>query len=267
MRILTLAVACALASALLPGAARADTKAACVAASERGQTLRDDGAWTRARKEFQVCAADTCPPVVQRDCAHWLDELDQALPSVVLVVRDPAGDDLTEVRVVVDGAPFANRIDGKPIQLDPGAHVIRIEPPTLAPVEEHVTVHAGEKVRVVRFTTSANPPGASASAGAQPPPPLAPEPPPEGPAPHAHSPWPFILGGVGVAAIGSFAFFGISGRLAYDDLRNQPCHATATCSESDVRSIRTKFNVADVSLGIGIVTLAVATYIWIRESR
>jgi hypothetical protein len=73
-----------------------------------------------------------------------------------------------------------------------------------------------------------------------------------------------VLGGVGVAALGSFAAFGILGKNQLATL-HETCGATHTCAEADVDAARTKLIVADVSLGVSVVALGVATVLFFTQ--
>jgi hypothetical protein len=167
MRASLLAAAVALSFGVASPLARAaDTKAECIAAADQGQSLRDEGKYTRARESFARCASDTCPKVVARSCNQWLHETDEATPTVVLGAKDEAGQDLTNAQVTLDGKPFAEALDGKPAQVDPGQHVFRFTRAGSEPAEATVVLRAGEKNRVVGV--SLKPPAAST---AEPPPP------------------------------------------------------------------------------------------------
>src|SRR5271156_3625369 len=73
--------------AVTPSPARADEKAACIAASEDAQQLKLDGKLTLARARLLGCARAECPAIVRQDCAQWIAEVDAALPTVVLGAR------------------------------------------------------------------------------------------------------------------------------------------------------------------------------------
>src|SRR4051812_35283843 len=119
----TAAVAIAMSLVSFPAAvARADDKAACVAASTKGQTLRDEGKLLRARDELLACAKDSCPDIVRGYCAQWLGEVDKRLASVVIRARGSKGEDLVDVRVTMDGNPLVTKLEGRSISIDPGEH-------------------------------------------------------------------------------------------------------------------------------------------------
>jgi hypothetical protein len=147
----------------------APTKAECVAANESGQDLRQSGKLHEARTSLAACLAPSCPGPVREDCAQRLAEVDQAVPTVVLVANDAAGRDLSAVRVTMDGTPWLEKLDGKASAVDPGAHRFRFETDGLPAKEETFVISEGEKNRRILVllapVTPADPP---------PPPPPAP---------------------------------------------------------------------------------------------
>ena len=130
---------------LLDRPALCDDKAACLEAASKGQTLRDAHKLVEAREELLVCAAPRCPAVVQSDCINWLDDVQRALPTVVLSAKDGTGADLVDVRVSMDGQPLLPKIDGLALPLDPGLHTFRFESKDRAPADLRVLVKEGEK--------------------------------------------------------------------------------------------------------------------------
>jgi hypothetical protein len=71
------------------------------------------------------------------------------VPTVVLAAHDEKGQDLADVTVTFDGAPFATKLDGKPLQVDGGEHLLHFERDGSQAVDEKVILRAGEKTRVV----------------------------------------------------------------------------------------------------------------------
>jgi hypothetical protein len=216
--------------------------------------------YSQARDAFTTCSRDVCPAIVRRDCTRWLAELQELWPSVVLGAKDDAGRDLSAVRVTMDGKPLAPSVDGKPVLVDPGAHVFRFEAEGYEPVEQDVVMHASEKGRAIEVQFGAN-------AGVVPAPPKPAgkgAPGPEPPAGDA-SPWAWVFAGVAVVAFGTEAYFGVSGLGDRSNLEAQPCARTATCTAGSVQSVRTKFAVADVALGIGVVSAVVSAYLFLTH--
>ena len=256
-----LAAAVVIAAVARGGEARADEVRACVTASEQAQQLRDDGKLKQAREQMLVCAREACPAPVRKDCAAWLAALDASVPTIVLSAQDEGKHDLFEVEVRLDGALLKNPLDGKAIPVDPGPHTLRFEAKGRPPVEERVLVREGEKRRTVMVQlpavgASASAPSASGAEAAESSAPSA--------SPSRVPVASILLGSVGVAALGSFAAFGILGKNQLSTLR-ETCGVTHSCAEADVSAARVKLTVADVSLGVSVVAIGVATVLFFTQ--
>jgi hypothetical protein len=240
--------------------ARADVPA-CLHDAEEAQPLRGQGRLLEARARLIACTADGCPSLVRADCARWLAEVEAALPSLVPKARDARGVDLVDVRVSVDGALAKERLDGRGVPVDPGAHVVRIEAPGRRAVEQEVVVGEGEKNRIVAVTLLApedEAPTASASA-----------PPAERPDADATSggtpaiAW--VLGAAGLAGVGAGATFWGVGLSERSDLATR-CASPSSCVQSDVDAAKTKLVVGDVLVGVGALALAAGVYLGLRAA-
>jgi len=143
--------------------------------------------------------------------------------------------------VSIDGMPVLDRLDGKPLALDPGVHRVAVERAGVR-VESEIVAKVGEKNRVVPFAFLS--PKAKVTS------------------PSNAVAW--ALGGFGLLALGSFTFFAISGERQYQDLAS---NCAPRCDSGDARSVRTKFAIADISLGIGVVSIGVATAMLLTSPR
>jgi hypothetical protein len=240
-------------TALLVGesAAQADDREQCASAADQAQQLRDEGKYRRAREQLLVCARDVCPAPIKRDCLEWLTQVENTAPTVVFGAKE-GSKDLSEVKVFVDGAAVTERLDGKPVQMDLGKHTVKFEYQGQTK-EEDVIIGAGQKNRNVTVTFGS----AGGAAG--------PVTPPAGGDTKEGSLVPaFIVGGIGIVALGSFAVFGLGGKSDVDDLEKT---CKPNCAEGDVDSARTKLIIADISLGVGIVALGVATYMILTRPK
>jgi hypothetical protein len=246
-------------AALPVAAATQEDKQACISASEKAQQLRADSKLSASREQLLSCARDVCPAVVRKDCARWLAEVEEALPTIVLAAKDSAGHDLGGVKVTVDDKPFADKLEGKAQPIDPGSHVFKFEREGGPTVSETVLVREGEKNRIVSVTFPS--PGDGASANVTPNKTDNPALPTT--TTRTVSPAAWVLAGVGTAAFVSFAYFGLSGRSQASDLRSS---CAPTCPQNDVDSVKTKLLVADVSLGISLISFGVATYLFLNPS-
>lgn len=257
-----LALASASAFAFAPEALSAppdpQRKAACAAAFEKAQELQNESKLVEAREQFLACSAEDCPEVVRKECNAALPALESSLPSLVLGARDDKGNDIIDAKVEIDGTVVASRLEGKPLAVNPGPHTLRFSLPNAPAVEKTVVVRVGEKNRVVAVDVK---PGAAAAKPAENEP-DAPDAPSSGPSGKRIGA--FVLGGLGVVSLGAFAILGVKGKGDLSDLQNG-CGKTHSCAEADVDAAKTTLIAADVSLGVGIVSLGVATALFVTS--
>jgi len=219
--------------ALAPRIAVAASKAECVAAYEEGQQLRAKGALRDAREEFLVCADPACPNATRGQCTQWVTEVDQSMPTVTFAVTED-GKDVTDVAVFVDDKPLATSLDGKALPIDPGAHKVRVERGAEKTTMD-VVIREGEKNRALELTLGEKGPTPQPEQGLG-----------------SLSPGVWVLGGIGVAGLG---LFGVMGGVGLSEKSDAEDTCAPNCSDSEVGSIRAKFIVADVALGVGIASL------------
>jgi hypothetical protein len=120
-------------------------KMECIAADTDGQALRITGSLLRARKRLAVCAAASCPGIVREDCLQRIAELDVAQPTVVFSATNGRGRPLVAVRVIVDGTTIAERLDGRPLPVDPGTHLFVFEALGRVTAQMRLSFEEGEK--------------------------------------------------------------------------------------------------------------------------
>jgi hypothetical protein len=227
-------------------AAFAQDKKACLAATEEGQNLRDQGKLNAAKAQFQICSAKVCGAAVAKQCTEWMAEVDKDQPTVLFRAKDPAGKEVVDVKILVDGQPVADSIPAQPLPLDASEHAIRFERAG-AVAEDKVVLRVGEKARVIElaFPAAAEKPAAT-------PPVLAPPPEPRG----FRIPllgW--VGGGVFVAGAATTVLFAVMANGDESDLRSR---CAPNCSEDDRDGIKTKIVVANVGMFVGIAGLALA---------
>src|ERR1700722_231833 len=145
-------------------------KLQCIEAHEQAQVLRQAGHLRAARQKLLVCTRSVCPTVVQQECGGWLQQVDVALPTVVLSVHDQRGSDVTAVRISVDGELLVERLDGRPVAIDPGPHTLRFEVAGEPPLERPWGLREGEKDRAIVVGLPSPSPPAIAVPSAPPPP-------------------------------------------------------------------------------------------------
>jgi hypothetical protein len=240
--------------------AHADDKLGCADAAERAQSLRDEGRLLDARKDFMFCAQDACPRAVARECVAWAEQVAEATPSIAVAAVDPEGRDVADAAIVVDGERRRDTINGRPIELDPGEHRIRLERAGYAPSETTLVLQQGERARLVRLTlaplavASAAPNGEPSAAAREARVETPAKPLPKVPV----ASW--VLGGVGAAGMATFLIAGLSGASRFGDL-SATC--APNCVRDDVQSVRTRFLIADIGLATGLVAFGAAAAIWL----
>lgn len=230
--------------ALMSPLARADNvKVQCIKANTEAQSLRREGKLAESREQLKLCIAQKCPSLVRADCVKRLDELESVQPTVVFSVVDGQGRDLSDVKVVMDGRPFLERLQGVAVDADLGEHELTFIANGHAPVTQRIVFREGEKARLVRVVISddgdergeaAADPRKSAS-----PPEVATEPGSDTivtVTPREHSPRSsrrtagYIVGGVGLAGLA------IGGVFGYLTLRNKSeqidnCGSELSCAD------------------------------------
>jgi hypothetical protein len=219
---------------------RADAKRTCLVAVDQGQILRTEGKLVDARQQFVACAAEECPALVRSECASWLAEVTGAIPTIVIAARAPDGRAASNVSVTLDGSPLSIVEPGAPVELDPGEHHLRFELAGAAPVEQTIVLPAGERSRRIDVSFVALAPPASS---------------PMRPA-RDNRPG-YILGAIGLVGLGSFATFALSG-IDQRATLNDSC--SPRCPHDDVDEVHRKLLVADISLGVGVVSLGLLAW-------
>jgi hypothetical protein len=220
---------------------------ACATAAEEGERLRDDHKLLAARKAFLTCSRNECPDVVKTDCAKWYVQLAQSIPTIVVQARDADQRDVRDARLLVDGALVRARLDGLPVEIDPGDHTVSVDAPGFAAYSEHLLIAEGEHGRNVPVTLRRAVTAAHAS--------------------HRMSAWiPWTVGFVGLAALGGFAAAEIVGQNDYTALRSL-CGSTRTCTSAQAAPARTDFIIAAVTLGVGVLALGSATILFIVRAH
>ncbi len=239
-------------SLFMSGNARADV-AACVTAHAHGQAERNAGRLQSARGDFLSCSTSQCPSEIQRECATFLAQVDESMASVVFSAIDAHGNDATQVSVSVDGTLVLTTLTGLSTPLDPGSHAISYTWPDGFEQKQTVVVAQGEKNRRVELRRPPSEPAVPVANT------LAPASAPVKSRPLAA----YVLGGVGVAALGSFAAFAITGKIAERDMAG----CKPFCEQSQADKMRLRYLIADVSLAVGLVSLGAGGYLYFSASR
>jgi hypothetical protein len=223
-----------------PGAAQG-TEEKCVDTYEQALALRKRGELTAAAARYAECTQPSCPGAVREECERQAKALAELIPTVVPAAKARDGSELVEVRVLVDGRPLTEKLDGRAHRLDPGPHTFRFEAEGEAPREIKVVLAEGERLRRIEAVLGDPAVEPAKPTGEPPIPVLA-----------------WVLGGVGVVGLAGFTYFALSGLSQESDL--EKCEPT--CDQSETDSLKQKYLLADISLAIGIAGLGGATYVY-----
>ncbi len=235
------------ASAQQRGAAASVSTETCLSTNDKAQSLRTEKRLREAREQLKICSQPSCPSAVQKDCSQWLREVEAALPTLSFSAKGAEGDDLTDVKVSVDGNPLLEELDGSAVPVDPGKHSFRFDHEGEASVTQEILVNEGDKARrvEVRFGKSETAPRNTSSGRQE--------------SGSRYSPYPFILGGVGAAAmIGGFAFMANRNTQIPDNCKR----VSGRCDDVDkddpiLQEAASLKNQSYIGLGIGVGGAAV----------
>lgn len=177
-----------------------------------------------------------------------LSQVDAAIPTIVLGVRDSRGRDVRDATVTVDGADQPAALQGRSVPVNPGPHVLRVTRGATA-VEQTVVAHEAERDRFIVVQLE---------------PPVSPVEPPVSPAetPTASPPTPrlvYVLGGLSFAAFGLFAFFTADGQSRYNTCES------AGCSPSTTDALGRERTIAWSTLAVAVLAGTAAVWTFVRS--
>jgi hypothetical protein len=238
----------------------AAAKIACVQASDKAQQLRVAGKLVAATEALRACVQEACPSVVREACSQWMGEVNASIPSIVIGAKDGDGKDLLDVKVSIDGQLVTEHLEGRAFSLDPGRHRMRYEKSDGAVLEEDILVGEGIKNRPVSvaFPGTAKPavtvvvaPSTPASTTKT--------------SSTANTAIGTVFAVVGAGALGTALYLDLSTTSNVNALKLQPCAKNGTCSASTVNGYQLDYDLAGVGLGVGVLAVAFATYVFLAH--
>jgi hypothetical protein len=247
------------------------TTAECVAAADSSLQLREQHKLRAARAQMLVCAASSCPAAVQSECLRRVDQVNGAIPTVVFEAKDAAGNDLSNVKVDVDGQPLTDRLDGSSLQVDPGEHHFHFTAPGGVVVDKTLVVREGEKERRENIVVGAvSPPSV-----AQPAPAAATAPGPES-ASSSEDPGEsrrtiaYVVGGAGIVGLAIGTIFGVMASSSASSSKNE-C-STSSCTNyskslSDYNSASTDGTISTVAFVAGGAAVAAGAILFFTAPK
>lgn len=248
---------------LTPAVASADTKA-CIASHASAQRETKAGHPKQAAQLYTSCGSDsTCPEQLRAECAELLEQVSRTVPSVIFSAIDGKGADVSQAKVYVDDTVLADGLDGRAIELEPGKYHFRFVLPDNSNLSADVLIREGEKNRLVEVRAPLE-----KKAEAVPPAALVRQPPLDStpPAPvEKHAPvaaW--VATGVAVVGLGTFGTFALLG--SSDKKKLDDCAPSCPDSAHATRdSLKTKFLVADIGLGVGAASAVLASVLFLTS--
>jgi hypothetical protein len=259
-RVIGLSLSASMLALCAPSPAVAGKKE-CANAYVEAQKLKQEGSFRKAREQLITCSKNECMAAVRKDCVAWLDEVNASIPSIVVEAKGPDGKETFEVRVSAGDELIAEKLDVNAIELDPGTHTLRFELAGVDPIEKQVVLRQGQKNKIIQVsfeperapkpiaTDSADPVPVDAGDG-------------QGAGPPVLA---YVLGGVGVLALAGAGYFWLSASSSEKELEDSGCEPS--CADGDVDSIRQKRLFGDIGLGIGVVSLGIATYLLLTPEK
>jgi len=228
----------------------------CGQAFETAQQDRLKGNYRAARDAARTCSDAQCPAAIINECVKLFEVVQSEIPTVIFSARDRDGKELVDVRVDVDGIRAAERLEGRPIEVDPGPHQFRFESPPLPPLEVTQTIRVGDQRRLVEAILGEPRPAATEPVPATAQPAPAEE---KAKVPVAT----YLLAGVGVVALGTFGLLQLSGSNDYSRLEDT---CSPRCNPEDVDSARFKYQLSYAALGLGVAALGGAAILYFATS-
>ncbi len=229
--------------------AQADSKE-CAGAYEKSQELKSQSKLRAAREALLTCAQAACPDFIKRDCGKWLGEVDSQLPTVVFSAK-AKGEEISDVRVLIGEEVIAESLDGRSLPMDPGGRVFTFESEEHGTKEVRFTVKEGQKAQNVVADYGGEAPSGGGGGGSV------------STDDASDKTLAYVFTGVGAVGLGAFAFFALTGKSDEDGLA---CADTKTCTDDDIDPIKQKYLFADIGLGVGVVSLGLATYFFLKPS-
>jgi hypothetical protein len=204
-----------------------------------------------------------------------ITKLEQNLSRLTVSVSNDVAT-LPGLEVTVDGARLASSSYGAAEPVDPGSHEVAARATGKKPWKSTANVGADRDAQTVAITALDDDPNAVAAPAASPQndASVAPAPGPSATAAETPQPTPssgsgkktlgFVVGGIGLVAVGVGSYFGITAISKSSDAKSL-CPSGTPCTNQDAvtenADAKTAATIATVAIGVGIVGLAVGAYL------
>lgn len=216
-------------------------KLQCIDAHRQAQVDQRAGKLKAARQAWTLCTHEACPRLVRRACADGLSEVVDKVPSIVITVREKGGASIPDAEISLDEEVLDAEQRSRSIDVDPGTHVVTAVLPDGRRAERRFTVAPGE--RQVAVIAELDRPARSEPAPVE-----------------MQRPVPvtvYVLGGVAVAGLATFAGFAIAGK------NTESCKPG--CTDSEIDAMRTQYLIADIGLAAAVIAGGAAVYFYVSR--
>lgn len=186
----------------------------------------------QAKRDDRVQICDAQIPLLEKKIAH-----------VVVNVASPAKD----THVTLDGVELGQAAWGTAMMIDPGAHVIDVTAPGKAPFHADLTIADAPETKTVDVPALGDASSDASSTTTV-----------AAPTSSSKRTLGFVVGGVGVVALGVGTYFLIHGNSLKNEVNDDP-HAPDV--HDKVSSQHTAITIAEVGLGVGIAALGTAAWL------
>jgi hypothetical protein len=272
---------------------------ACVTAFKKAKEHEQSGKLQESKDLLMSCAQAPCSSFLRQQCSSKYNQLESDTPSVVLIVTDPTGSPRADVQVRMDGEMFSQQLDGRALAVDPGMHEFTFTADGVVFATQKIMIVQGQRNRFItalmrtggggrqkRMVAEKAAPAAATGkkvAKAEPQPAAEPEEDAK-PAPamaslsdngpghdtskvedekKSGSVLPYLIGGVGLASVGTGALLTYWGRK--DNRMLSQC--TPSCDPAATQHIKKLYLGADIALGAGVAALGAAYWVYVVTHR
>jgi hypothetical protein len=244
--------------------AKDPTVSDCLAATEASLKSGNEHHLRTERNQLLVCAAATCPADIRKECVRRIEDVNAAMPTILFEAKDAIGNDLSAVKVTMDGELIAGRLEGVSLSIDPGPHVFVFETAGQPLVTRRFVIRESEKDRREAIVFEGLRTAGGALAPASQAPFAAPSPEPTKDGLGTQRVVGLVAGGVGVVGLAVGSAFGLSA-ISKKSAAQQACpNLCSTQSQVDAWSdAKAEGNVSTALFVVGGVALAGAVVLWL----
>jgi hypothetical protein len=202
------------------------------------------GKLVAALGDYELAAADARAEKadnVAEEVEGRLEALRQRIPKITV----SRGSGAEAAIIALDGVSLGDQVVGTPMPTDPGPHTVEAHAPGFKPFRQSLRVaeQESQSIEIVLEPEPAPPPYARI---------------PDAPPPRGRSPvYGYVVGGVGLASLGTSAvFFGLRASKINELEKKCPDLACPPSASSDIDAGKLYTNVANVTLVVGVAALA-----------